>query len=215
MAMGAFTTTVLVDANVFYSKTLRDWLGLCYLQTDGWFEVKWTEDIMAEVVYHLRRDNPTFSDPQIGGVRDRIVGVFDTGRIKGYAIDPNLPYPDIFDAHVHAAAVHDGVDFVLTADKGFEKLGAILDELPYEIHSPDSFFCLLDDSSPKSIQAVLQRQLAYWASKRVSFNLCTQLNNAGAPEFAERIRRHMRTCEVGTVERRIDFDVAFTPTKGE
>jgi PIN domain len=132
MAMGALTTTVLVDANVLYSKTLRDWLGLCYLQQDGWFEVKWTEDIMAEVLYHLRKDHPTFSDSQIGGVRDKIVNTFPAGRIQDYEIDSGLPYPDIFDAHVHAAAIHGEVDFVLTSDRGFEKLGDLLDELPYE-----------------------------------------------------------------------------------
>lgn len=194
MAMGALTTTVLVDANVFYSKTLRDWLALCYLQQDGWFEVKWTEDIMAEVLYHLRKDHPTFSDPQIGGVRDKIVEIFPAGRIRGYEIDSGLPYPDIFDAHVHAAAIHGEVDFVLTSDRGFEKLGDLLDELPYEVHSPDSFFCLLDDSSPRSIQQVTQAQLDYWAAKGKPFNLSTQLVNAGAPQFAERIRKHLQSC---------------------
>ena len=104
MFMGASTTIVLPDANILYSRTLRDWLALCHLQVDGWFEVMWTEDIMAEVIYRLRRDNPMASDRQIGGVRDKLVAVFSSGRIVGYAIDPDVSYPDIFDAHVHAAA---------------------------------------------------------------------------------------------------------------
>lgn len=83
MAMGTLTTAVLPDANVLYSRTLRDWLALCCLEIDGWLEVKWTEDIMAEVVYRLRRDKPLASDQQIGGVRDRLVGVFRDGRITG------------------------------------------------------------------------------------------------------------------------------------
>ena len=196
--MGALTTTVLVDANVLYSRTLRDWLGLCYLQQDGWFEVKWTEDIMAEVLYHLRKDHPTFSDYQIGGVRDKIVRTYPAGRITGYEIDAVLQYPDIFDAHVHAAAIHGEVDFVLTIDRGFAELGDLLDGLPYELHSPNSFFCLLDDSSPLSIQRVTQQQLDYWAAKAKPFNLCKQLGDAGAPLFAERVRRHLQACRPPT-----------------
>lgn len=83
MAMGALTTAVLVDANIFFSRTLRDWVALCYLNSDGMFEVKWTEDIMAELVYRLRRKLPEASDPQIGGVRDQLVGSFPNGRIVG------------------------------------------------------------------------------------------------------------------------------------
>lgn len=194
MSRGMLTTNVLVDANVLYSKTLRDWLALSYLRQDGWFEVKWTEDILAEVVYNLRKDHPLFSDQQIGGVRDKIVGTFPAGRISDYEIDPTPAYPDIFDAHVHAAAIHGGVDIVLTIDRGFSQLGDLLDELPYELHSPDSFLCLLDDASPRSIQQVTQEQLDYWAKRSGRFNLCTQLENAGAPQFADRVRQHLRTC---------------------
>lgn len=190
--MGTLTTTVLPDANILYSRTLRDWLALCYLQVDGWFEVMWTEDIMAEVVYHLRKENPTASDSQIGGVRGKLVETFSRGRITGYTIDAEVCYPDVFDAHVHAAATHAGVDFVLTADRGFAQLGNQLDELPYEVHSPDSFFCLLDDSSPRAVKAVTRKQLDYWEAKGVRFNLCTHLERAGAPQFAERVRRHLQ-----------------------
>ncbi|MEZ0363414.1 PIN domain-containing protein [Mycobacterium sp. pUA109] len=192
------TTTVLVDANVFYSRTLRDWLALCYLEVDGWFEVMWTEDIMAEFIYHLRKRYPTASDRHIGGVRDQLVETFSTGRVAGYVIDADVPYPDIFDAHVHAAAVHARVDFLLTADNDFEQLADQLDDLLYEVHSPDSFFCLLDDSSPNAIKVVSQKQLDYWKAKREQFNLCTQLQQAGAPQFAERVRGHLQACQAGT-----------------
>jgi len=191
MAMGTLTTAVLPDANVLYSRTLRDWLALCYLEADGWLEVKWTEDIMAEVVYRLRRDKPLASDQQIGGVRDRLVEVFHGGRIAGYAIDSGVRYPDIFDAHIHAAAVHGSVDLVITADQGFAALGERFDELPYEVHSPDSFFCLLDDSAPGAVEAVTQTQFGYWRIQSHRFDLCAHLAAAGAPRFAERVRRYL------------------------
>ncbi|MCV7386328.1 PIN domain-containing protein [Mycolicibacter longobardus] len=190
--MGASTTIVLPDANVLYSRTLRDWLALCHLEVDGWFDVRWTEDIMAEVVYRLRRDKPLASDRQIAGVRDRLVEVFSSGRIAGYAIDSNMSYPDIFDAHLHAAAVHGDVDIVITADKGFVALADQIDELPYEVHSPDTFFCLLDDLDPGAVQAVTQKQLDYWMIRTGQFNLCAHLERAGTPQFAERVRLHLQ-----------------------
>lgn len=192
MTLGALTTIVLPDANVLYARTLRDWLALCYLEVDGWFEVVWTEDIMAEAVYHLRKHHPTASDSQIGGVRDKLVETFSMGRVAGYTIGADVPYPDIFDAHVHAAAIHAGVDFVVTADKGLARLEDQLDELPYEVHSPDSFFCLLDDSSPRAVKAVTRKQLDYWSARSGQFNLCTHLERAGAPQFAERVRRYLQ-----------------------
>lgn len=45
------STRVLVDANVLYSRTLRDWLALLYLESDSFFSVYWTEDILAEAMY--------------------------------------------------------------------------------------------------------------------------------------------------------------------
>lgn len=197
MALGGLTTRVLPDANILYSRTLRDWLALGSLYgPDGWYQVHWTEDILAELLYHLRKNNPQASDRQIGGVRDKIVQAFSGGRIEGYSIGTGIEYPDIYDAHVHAAAVHGGVNFVVTLDKGFEEFGEVLDALPYEIHSADSFYCLLDDSSPKSIRAITKLQLEYWSRRQAGrpFNLCTNLEKAGAPEFADRIRAHLRHC---------------------
>lgn len=197
MAMGGLTTTVLPDANVLFSRTLRDWLAMGSIYgPDGWYEVRWTEDILAEVLYHLRKKNPTASDQQIGGVRDKLMQAFAGGRISGYSIDPKIEYPDIYDAHVHAAAVQGEVDFVITADGDFTELGQIEDDLPYEVHSPDTFFCLLDDSSPNTVRAITRLQLEYWAkrSEGRSFNLCDSLRAAGAPDFADRVREHLQHC---------------------
>jgi hypothetical protein len=197
MALGGLTTTVLPDANVLFSRTLRDWLAMGSLYgPDGWYEVRWTEDILVEVLYKLRKKNPGASDNQIGGVRDKMTESFAGGRISGYSIETGIDYPDIYDAHVHSAAVHGEVDFVITMDKGFDKLDDIADGLPYEVHTPDSFFCLLDDSSPKTIQNITCLQLKYWLRRSggAPFNLCTSLQRAGAPAFADRVREYLQHC---------------------
>jgi predicted nucleic acid-binding protein len=52
-------TRVLVDANVLYSKTLREWLALLYLrQEDEIYSVYRTEDVLAETIHRLRRHHP-------------------------------------------------------------------------------------------------------------------------------------------------------------
>jgi len=52
-------------------------------------------------------------------IRDKFVEVFGEGRISGFRVDSDLCLPDIFDAHVHVAAIHGGVDLVITADRDF------------------------------------------------------------------------------------------------
>jgi len=53
------TQRVFVDANVFFSKTLTDWLFLLRFETEGMFQVHTTEDVCAEVIYRMRKKNPT------------------------------------------------------------------------------------------------------------------------------------------------------------
>lgn len=65
--MGGQVTKVLADANILYSRTIRNWLCLLYLRGGhDMFQILWTEDIMAETLYR-RRNNPFLSDDQVGG----------------------------------------------------------------------------------------------------------------------------------------------------
>ncbi|MET8779645.1 PIN domain-containing protein [Nocardia sp. NPDC004654] len=128
--VGGRVTRVLVDANILYSRTLRDWLCLLYLRGGaGMFQVFWTEDIMAEALYHRRKKNPFLSEEQIGGIRRKTVAALgEDSLITGYRIDATLAYPDAYDAHVHCAAIHGEIDIVLTANgSDLEDMG----DLPY------------------------------------------------------------------------------------
>ncbi|MFV0458049.1 MAG: hypothetical protein ACK5MT_04640 [Actinomycetales bacterium] len=60
-----------MDANVWYSRYLRDWIGVIYTTGDDRpFQVFWTEDIMAEVLYHLRKQHPEWAGEKTRQVRD-------------------------------------------------------------------------------------------------------------------------------------------------
>ena len=187
---------VLVDANILYARTLRDWFGMLAVRKgEPLFRLRWTEDIMTETLYCLRKENPFWDEPQIGGIRRRIEQQLgNSAQIKGYRIDPDLAYTDPHDAHVHAAAVHGGVKFVVSDDKGFRKFVEAHDEmLDYEHYTADEFLTLVDDNSAPTIREVLIEQIEYFKTRDGSFNLVTMLRNAGAPTFAGRIQRHLRS----------------------
>ena len=51
--------TVFVDANVLYSRCLRDWLIMMALDSHYTaYELRWSEAVLAEAFYHLRREHP-------------------------------------------------------------------------------------------------------------------------------------------------------------
>lgn len=183
---------VLVDANVLFSRTVRDWVFLCYLETDPpMYRLYWTEDILAEVVGSLRERYPFHDDAQIGGVRRRIVATLPDGEIDGYSIDTSRTYRDPKDAHVHSAAIHGNVDILLT-DNVSDLRPDDSDDLPYEVLTADEFLLLVDDSSHELVHAVTRKQFRYHSGRSDSFSLPRSLERAGAKLFAERVAGHLR-----------------------
>lgn len=185
-------THVLVDANVLYSRTLRDWLFLLRNATGGRMFTVWaTEDIIAETIHSYRRSHPTASGAQIAALHDRISAMIDD-RVDEYRIDGTFPGADVHDGHVHAAAVACGAHIVLTNDRGFLDLPPpVLDTLPYEPYAPDDFFTLIDDSSPVAVRDVTMGQLEYWLDHAGEADLPRALTAADCPAFAQRVRTHI------------------------
>lgn len=190
--MGA--TRVFVDANVFRSKTLRDWLFLLRNESNM-FTVCSTVDVIAEVIYSLRREKPGAPGALTRNVHDAITSSLDY-RIEDFPEgSPGYLGSDRHDAHVHTAAVAGDVQMVLTADKGFTQVPRDqLDLLPYEVYRPDDFFVLVDKSSPQSVRKVTADQLAYWCQRKPhgGVNLVEALERAGCPQFALRIQERLQ-----------------------
>lgn len=157
------------------------------------FTVCSTEDVIAEVIYTLRREKPTAPGSLTRSVHDRISDSLDY-RIETFpAGGAGYPGTDLNDTHVHAAAVADGCHMILTADKGFTTLPAEQVELlPYEIYGPDDFFVLIDDSAPSVVRAVCADQFQYWCAKNGSVNLADRLEAAKCPRFAGRVRERLQ-----------------------
>ncbi|MGM0386027.1 MAG: PIN domain-containing protein, partial [Actinomycetota bacterium] len=191
--MSGWRQVVLVDANVLFSRTLRDWIAIVYLEGEL-FDVKWTEDILAEVLYNLRKRYPDMPGRTISVLRERIEETFVNGRVEDFHIDGSFTGSDLHDAHVHAAAVACHADIILT-ENGSDFSTADGDDLPYEVYSCDEFLVLIDDSAPAVVRAAILRQLAYHRKKFDAVNLPSDLELAGAPNFAARVRRRLLELE--------------------
>jgi hypothetical protein len=181
---------VLPDANVWYSKTLRDWLLLIEV-SGGPYTTCWTEDILAEALYHLRRRHPDWDGARIADVRDKVVRAAEGGRISDFVVTGEFPGSDRLDRHVDAAARAGGVGVVVTCDGGFSAPG-VADLLPYEVLSPDELFVLADESTPDVVREVAFRQQSFYVDRLGTADLREALRAAGCPEFGDRVERHLR-----------------------
>lgn len=178
---------VFVDANVLYSRTQRDWLALIYLQgQQSPYEVYWSEDVLAEVAYHLRRRHPLWSGRKIATLRDRIAGTFEVGRVTDFEVVAVDGVTDEHDLHVHAAAVSCAADIVLT-----NNVRDFVGVEDYDVLTPDELFVLVDDSAPDAVAAAAAEQADYWG-RRGTADLAESLVDAGCPGFAERVQGHLR-----------------------
>jgi hypothetical protein len=185
-------TRALADANVLYSRTLRDWLIMIQLESKaGIYMLCWTEDIMAEVIYNLRREKPELDGGKITRLRDLITRELEGGRIDDFVIDGSFQGTDPNDQHVHAAAVTGRVSYLITRDGGFRSPDIDQDRLPYEVHSADSFLVMVDDYAPEFVRAVAQQQEDYWDQRPGSKPLPQALQDAGCPYFAQRVLEHL------------------------
>lgn len=181
---------VFVDANVWYSRTLRDWLGMLYTTPENApFVVFWTEDVLAELIYHLRREHPDWDGHRITTIRDRLAGTFEAGRLEDFAVDGTYAGRDPRDAHIHAAAVACGADVLVTCNAA----DFVWDEntSSYEVMHPDDFLLLVDDSNPGLVAEVVARMCDYWVRRNGEIDLPLGLRLAGCPQFAHRVLAHL------------------------
>ena len=182
---------VFVDADVLFSRTLRDWLFLLRNACHGAaFTLGASEDVLAEVIARLRDSKPELSGANISTLRQRLVEQLDE-LVEDFTVHPWMLERDAGDAHVRAAATAGYFEMLLTCD------GVLLhdtehhDEAHYEPISPDQFFVLFDDSSPATVSAVTREQVRYFMKRDGEVDLPAALRRAACPDFAERVNRHL------------------------
>lgn len=80
-------THLFLDSNILLSRTLRDWFCLIDLESGAeGIRLRWSEDVLAEFLYHLRKRNPSASEVVTGGLRRRLENVCPEVIVEGYSI---------------------------------------------------------------------------------------------------------------------------------
>ncbi|TGD38405.1 PIN domain-containing protein [Brevibacterium aurantiacum] len=177
---------VFDDANIFYSRTLLDWLYYLRQANEGMFQLHSTEDVFAEVLANMREKDPT-APGHVTRHRLELMQECIDEVIQDFAGDAEFTGTDSEDYHVHAAALGARSDLVVTADKP-SGITTTPDAQPYEIISPDDFFMLVVDSSPTCLLPIVRLQFDYWKTKPNHRQLDDALERAGCQQFALRVR---------------------------
>lgn len=139
--------TVLLDANILYSASLRD--VFMQLALAGLFRVRWSDEIHEEWINALARNRPQADRQLFERIRDLMNQAILDATITDYAdLIPTLNLPDPDDRHVVAAAITGKCTIIVTKNMDdFPK--AVLDPLGIEVISPDQFLLPHLQQTPK------------------------------------------------------------------
>jgi len=180
---------VFLDANVLFSKTLRDWLFMMRVETDGgMFVLHTSEDSLTEVLYRKRKHLPQAGGSATAAVQTRVREFMDEIHDSFEGVS-DFPGKDVHDSHIHAAALAAQASYLISDDRGFHEIDPEL--LPYEVHSTDSFLMLISENVPHLVKAVISKQLRHYEKRNDAKILSQALLDAGCPLFATRVDEHL------------------------
>lgn len=107
---------ILGDANVLYSRVLRDYL--LYAMTHGLIRVVWSKAILDEIVMHLKANIDSFDDESAARLVFAMNHTFPNSQVEptedAAATVDALELPDDRDRHVLVAAVSAEADILCT-----------------------------------------------------------------------------------------------------
>ncbi|GIF69740.1 hypothetical protein Ais01nite_77750 [Asanoa ishikariensis] len=190
-----------VDANVLYSRCLRDWLVLMALDSHYTaYELRWSEAVLAEAFYHLRRNHPAAPEQKIERWRDMLDENFPEAKVVRW--DPqSVPEPkDPNDHHLLAAAYAGRVDILITRDRDIANFQQCLDQVQagIDVTHVDDFLCLITERHPELVRRRYLAQIAYWqgrgelTAEAAEDSCIDSLDKAGAGRFAFLLRTDER-----------------------
>ncbi|WP_418907087.1 PIN domain-containing protein [Glutamicibacter endophyticus] len=176
---------VFVDANVLFSRTLRDWLFLLRAESKGGlFQIHTTWDIITEAGSRLRDKYPEASGTLVAELVDKCQLLFDEILVNY----PGGKVPEMTDRedwHVHHAATASRANVLLTEDTGF-----LSEDTFYEVFNCDEFFVEINSSAPSYVRNVTEKQAVYWAARNGK-SLPDALRDSNCPMFADAVQQHI------------------------
>lgn len=183
------TQRVFVDANIFVSRTIMDWLFHLRNLNEGMFQLHATEDVFVEALHATRKRNHRAPGNLLEDRMKKIRACVDE-VLPTFPGDLAFTGADKHDYHVHAAAIASGADVILTQNDPAD-ITQTPDDEPYEIYTADDFFVLVVQSNPGCLLPCTAGQFEYWGA-RGGGQLDDRLTKAGCPQFADQVRRALR-----------------------
>ena len=140
-------SVAVLDACVLYPPSLRDlfmWLAVAML-----YEPRWTEDIHAEWMRNVLKNNPEITADRLERTRILMDRVSGDSVVKDYEKHiSGLTLPDAGDRHVLAAAIEAKASVIVTFNLSDFPTSALK---PYGIRAvhPDKYLAALFDEAPE------------------------------------------------------------------
>lgn len=141
---------VFVDANVLFSRTLRDWTLMLGEECNR-FAVISSRDCLVEVIANIRERNPAAEGGMISHLHDLIERSLHD-LITKYPGGPINGMPDEKDWHVVHSASEAGAKILVTSN--MKDFAPVADLLPFDLYSPDELFNLVWKNDPRAVEEV-------------------------------------------------------------
>jgi predicted nucleic acid-binding protein len=178
--------TVLLDTNVLFPSYLRD--TLLTLADGDLYRPLWSEGVLVELHRNLIT-KANLTERVVERLLDQMRSAFPEAEVTGYEPIIDQMDCDLKDRHVLAAAVVGRAEAIVTFDlSDFPPL----DFSPHGIApiDPDNFLLDLLDLAPGAVLRALGDQAAkYKRHPKTVHGLLEALAVAGAPRFADEVRR--------------------------
>lgn len=179
---------VLADANVLYSRVLRDYL--LYAADEEIIVIAWSRRILEEVTEHLAANVPGFAAESGALLTTAMNRTFPYAEIEPTEDDNNrlsgIVLPDEDDRHVLTAAIAAEATVLCTANiKDFP--GPVVASLGLNVMTPDALLSALITEHPAQMLAAHATSVTKLRGAS-DVSTMTALDRAGAPTTASKMR---------------------------
>jgi predicted nucleic acid-binding protein len=150
-----FPPKVLLDANVLYSRLLRELF--MELHIEDLIQARWTEEIHSEWTRNVLKDYPDIN-PAVLKRTCELMNLYAEGAlVTDYSdIVESLSLPDPDDRHVLAAAIHENIPTIVSFNVS-DFTPTQLEPFEIEVKHPDAFLVSLFENNKASVLSLLER----------------------------------------------------------